>query len=420
MNELINSYWPLLKKYQKSIANGVTIGFFVGFSVVIYNSLNEFISSNLKSQFQNYLFILPLVGMMITGLIVKFFKIEKTSMADDVVFAYHTDANNIELQKSVPKLFGSISTASFGASAGLEGSSKWLGAVIGYSLHRFKVLFLKREDTKEKQTKALMIGAAAGIAAIFRAPLSGTIMALESPYKKDLAHEPLVEAFIAAVTSYTIFSTIVTSKKFFLINLNYTLQIKDIFICALIGLIAGISSIIFLNSLNLIKTKITSKISLFLKYLIGGVSLSALVYLSMHWFNSPVTMYSGLDLINEIIAGKFTGLQLIFISILKAFATIITFAFGGLGGLFLPSAAIGAAIGELCQYVFHFATPDVLPFVGIAAFIAASYNGLLFGPILIAEISGEPSLVVLGIIASTIAFMVSNGVSNSSHQKEHR
>jgi len=58
--------------------------------------------------------------------------------------------------------------------------------------------------------------------------------------------------------------------------------------------------------------------------------------------------------------------------------------------------------------------------IGIASFIAASYNGLLFGPVLIAEITGESSMVVLGIVASTIAYLISNGVSNSSHQKEHR
>ena len=38
----------------------------------------------------------------------------------------------------------------------------------------------------------LISGAAAGMAAVFRAPLTGIVFALEMPYKDDLAHEALV------------------------------------------------------------------------------------------------------------------------------------------------------------------------------------------------------------------------------------
>src|SRR6266542_3207936 len=83
------------------------------------------------------------------------------------------------------KLVASLATLGLGGSAGMEGASKWLGATIGSlvqsALNRLGVPAL-RWNTKT----TLLTGGSAGIAAIFRAPLSGAIMGVESPYKHDL------------------------------------------------------------------------------------------------------------------------------------------------------------------------------------------------------------------------------------------
>jgi CIC family chloride channel protein len=47
-------------------------------------------------------------------------------------------------------------------------------------------------------------GLGAGIAAIFKAPLAGAIIAAEIFYKEDFEVEALVPALIAAVVGYTI------------------------------------------------------------------------------------------------------------------------------------------------------------------------------------------------------------------------
>ncbi|MEA9356284.1 chloride channel protein [Bacteriovorax sp. PP10] len=411
-----------VKTSKSAIFNGIIIGSLVGLSVAFYDwLLTDMFAMQTKKYIPLHLLgMLPFIGMILTGLIIKQFSVLTTSTADEVVHAFHTTPKSLSLRKSIPKFFASLTTIGFGASAGLEGSSKWLGAAIGLFTQRI-INFLKPVlHFDGNLSDAIMTGASAGIAAIFKAPLSGTIMALESPYKKDFAHEPLVQSFIGAVTSYTVFIQFRGSAKFFIINLNYDLRWQDIFICALIGVITGLFSTSFINILKKINLNFTSKLSLMTKYLLGGILLSLIAYIGLYHFGHYVTMFGGNDVINNLLANKYDIDQSFLISILKSLATIITFAFGGVGGLFLPSATIGACIGEVFQLLFHFATPGILPIIGIASFIAASYNGLLFGPVLIAEISGEPSLVVLGIIASTVSYLVSNGVSNSSHQKDHR
>jgi CIC family chloride channel protein len=418
LNESMNG----VKTSKGAIINGMLIGAFVGLSIAFYDwLLTDLISNNFKGHIPlSFLGGLPFIGMILTGLIVKKFEVSKTSTADEVVHAFHTTSKNLSLRKSVPKFFASITTIGFGTSAGLEGSSKWVGAAIGLTIQRLMNFFRPSHKGDANLSDAIMTGASAGIGAIFKAPLSGTIMALESPYKKDFAHEPLVQSFIGAVTSYTIFTQLRGSNKFFIINLSYELRWQDIFICALIGLITGLFSTSFINILKGINVKFTNKMNIMNKYFVGGILLSILAYIGFYYFGHYVTLFSGNEIISNLFANQYDVHQTLVISILKSLATIITFAFGGVGGLFLPSATIGACIGETFQLIFHFATPGILPFIGIASFIAASYNGLLFGPVLIAEISGEPSLVVLGIIASTVSYLVSNGVSNSSHQKDHR
>ena len=411
-----------IRTSKAAIANGILIGALVGFTIALYDwTLTELLVANFKQNIPNRLLgILPFVGMMFTGLIVKYFYVKRTSLADDVVYAFHTEPKNLELKTSIPKLIASITTMGFGASAGLEGSSKWLGAVVGLTTQRVVNFFKPLKKFEGNLSNAIMTGASAGIAAIFKAPLSGTIMALESPYKKDLAHEPLVESFIGAVTSYAIFTSLRGSQKFFIIDLNYKLRWQDILICALIGVITGLFSTFFIKSINGIKIKFSDKLGILTKYFIGGLLLTIIAYIGLYYFNHFVTLFGGNDIIINLFNSKYGINDSVIIAALKSLATIITFSFGGVGGLFLPSATIGACIGQIFQVLFHFATPGILPFIGIASFIAASYNGLLFGPVLIAEISGEPALVVLGIVASTISYLVSNGVSNSSHQKNHR
>ena len=86
-----------------------------------------------------------------------------------------------------------------GGSSALEGPSIYGGGALGSWLWT-KVRFFRRDPRNRRIM--LISGAAAGMAAVFRAPLTGIIFALEMPYKDDLAHEALLPSLIAAVVSY--------------------------------------------------------------------------------------------------------------------------------------------------------------------------------------------------------------------------
>ena len=180
------------------------MGILVGAAVAAYDFV---VNALLWEHFSHWLSpvqlsLLPIAGMVLTGLILSIFRVPSSSMADEVVRAYHRPETGIAFDSAFPKLAASVATMGFGASAGMEGASKWLGGTIGLfiqkQLNRFP--FLKAFHGRVETT--MLAGAAAGISAIFRAPLTGAIMGIESPYKHDLAHESLIHGLVAAATSY--------------------------------------------------------------------------------------------------------------------------------------------------------------------------------------------------------------------------
>jgi CIC family chloride channel protein len=365
--------------------------------------------------------LLPIVAMVLTGAIMSLFRVKSSSMADEVVRAYHRPDQQIDYKAAVPKLAASMATMGFGASAGMEGASKWLGGTITSYLQgkinrspRLKYLHGKAETT-------LMVGAAAGIAAIFRAPLTGAIMGIESPYKHDLAHEALIPGLVASATSYATFIALRPSTPYFPINFVYHINVRDLFLCLPVGILGGLASHLFLGLLARTKKRYNGWTApRIAKNFAGGVLLSAIAFLTLYLVHSPATLQAGLPVANALLNGHYVLWVCVFLFAVKLLATVITFGMGGVGGLFVPSATMGAALGAACDAMFHPSQPGLFTLIGIAAFTGASYNSLLFAAVFIAEASGSPALVVPGLIASAMAFLVAAGISNSESQRAHR
>lgn len=58
-------------------------------------------------------------------------------------------------------------------------------------------------------------GAAARLAAVFRAPLTGVIFAFEMPFQDDLAHEALVPSLVSSVVAYSMVVATLGSEPVF-------------------------------------------------------------------------------------------------------------------------------------------------------------------------------------------------------------
>ena len=399
------------------------MGILVGAAVAAYDFV---VNALLWEHFSHWLSpvqlsLLPIAGMVLTGLILSIFRVPSSSMADEVVRAYHRPETGIAFDSAFPKLAASVATMGFGASAGMEGASKWLGGTIGLfiqkQLNRFP--FLKAFHGRVETT--MLAGAAAGISAIFRAPLTGAIMGIESPYKHDLAHESLIHGLVAAATSYATFVMFRPSTPYFPIHFVYHLNLRDLLICVPLGLAGGLASHLFLWCLSRIKRAWGRSVApRVLKLLSGGLIVSAIALGVNHLLGAPVTLPAGLPVANSLLNGKYLVTACLLIFVAKLLATAFTFGTGGVGGLFVPSATIGAALGATFDGLLHPSQPGLFTLIGIAAFTGASYNSLLFAAVFVAEATGSPALVVPSLIASSTAFLLASGISNSESQRPRR
>ena len=398
-------------------------GVLVGAAIAAYDwAVNDLLWKTFSDRLSPMvLCLMPIAAMVLTGVIMSLFRVKSSSMADEVVRAYHRPDQQIDYKAAIPKLGASMATMGFGASAGMEGASKWLGGTITSYLQgkinrrpRLKFLHAKAETI-------LMVGAAAGIAAIFRAPLTGAIMGIESPYKHDLAHDALIPGLVASATSYATFSFLRTATPYFPIHFVYHIHIRDLILCLPLGILGGLASHLFLGLLGKTKRRYNGWAApRLVKNFLAGLLLSGLAFLAYRVVHVPATLQAGLPVANDLLNGHYMLWACIFLFAAKLLATVITFGMGGVGGLFVPSATIGAALGAACDALFHPSQPGLFTLVGIAAFTGASYNSLLFAAVFIAEASGSPALVVPGLIASAMAFLVASGISNSESQRSHR
>jgi CIC family chloride channel protein len=398
---------------------GILVGAAIaGYDYLVNTLLWDTFSSHLSPVF---LSLLPVAGMALTGAVLSLFRVTSSSMADEVVLAYHRPETGINYRHALPKLGASVATMGFGASAGMEGASKWLGGTISSFIQsrlnrsrRFLALHGRVETT-------MIAGASAGIAAIFRAPLTGAIMGVESPYKHDLAHESLIHALVASATSYATFAFLRPANSYFPIHFTYHLRIRDLLLCLPVGLLGGLASHLFLLLLKKCKRMWALWPSpRVIKTGFGGVLVSAVALLSLKVIHEPAILQAGLPIANRLLNGHYILWVCLFIFAAKLLATALTFGSGGVGGLFVPSATIGAALGAACDVLFHPSQPGLFTLVGIAAFAGASYNSLLFSAVFVAEATGSAMLVVPSLIASCAAFLVSAGISNSESQRHKR
>ena len=149
---------------------------------------------------------LPLVvalGGLISGILVFRFAPEAEGHGTDAaIAAYHHHPRGIRARIPAIKLVASAVTIGSGGSGGREGPTAQISAGFGSYLGR--LLDLDARDARI----AVAVGMAAGIGAIFRAPLGGAILGAELLYRDDVESEVLVPSFIATIIAYSIFGSV--------------------------------------------------------------------------------------------------------------------------------------------------------------------------------------------------------------------
>jgi CIC family chloride channel protein len=352
------------------------------------------------------LVLVPLAFAAITVpylLVHRFAKTKITGSGTHAVLeAYHLTNGNLPLRDTVVKPAAAMLTIGLGGSAGPEGPSLFAGGGVASAIAR------KFHVKADLRRRLFIAGAAAGLAATFRTPLTAILFALEIPYKNDLDRETFIEAVIASIPAYLISVAVLGSESIFGAVPMAQLTLYDIGLSLVLGLICGAYAVFFTKTFAW-----TENLAVKLKKRIGGFALTVIgaLVLVVSGVLSIYTIGVGLNFVQAIIQGTaFSFAVLILIVLVKTFATAATLNFGGSGGLFFPTIVVGAGIGLIFAKIFSANLTLVFVAVGMAALLAGTHKILLTPVAFVVETLGG-LFAIPALLASGMSYLVSSKYS---------
>ncbi len=391
--------------------------------------------------------IAPGVGLLLAALILRYpGQRLGAGTSDEFNKAFHDRTPRLPLRDLPIKLLAGITTIGMGGALGLEGPSIYAGSTIGLGIRdRFR-RWLRREDVKI----LLTAGAAAGVAAVFKAPATGVLFALEAPYRDDVNRRALLPSLLASATSYVTYINLIgheavipflndpqnriglnvkqlaiksdTDVVWFdsadLATLFTAVEVGDVFGALLLGIFAGLGGRFMAWLVRWAKTQ--SKTPAFVpRVLMGGFALAGLALVSNLTFNAPLTIGPGFKAMEWVVRpGQGLGLIAMLFG-LRIAATIVTLAAGGVGGLFIPLAVQGVIIGQFTGTMLEADRPGLYPTLGLAAFLGAGYRAPISAVMFVAESTGG-SFVVPALVAAAVSQLVAGKSSVAEHQHSVR
>lgn len=367
-------------------------------------------------------------GFLIAGLIMQYLTPDPDEHStEEIIKSYHEHQGDIQMRPFLPKLLGAVATVGFGGSAALEGPSIYGGGAIGSWLWtRLRWLKGIRVDLDPRDRRIMLIsGAAAGMAAVFRAPLTGIVFALEMPYKDDLAHEALLPSLIASVVSYATLAAILGAEPLFDFvadEVKTGFSRGDLFYCALLGVICGLVAMVFTNSFRRFRGFMVKwDVPHWLKMVIGGAltGLCGLLFVTLFKGNL-IPVGPNYEAVNGILQHHHGSGELVAFGGFKLLATLFSLGSGGVSAMFVPLFLTGGGLGiAFAQSVVHSPAVDLYAAVGMAAFIAAGYKTPLTAVVFVAEATGGHALIIPTLIGAAVAYAVSGQASASGDQRLH-
>jgi len=356
--------------------------------------------------------IAPLLGLILATLALKFLAGNATpATSDEYIRNYHDHDRRLDQRPVLGRIVASVATLGFGGAMGYEGPSIYIGAAIGSAFQRRFSRFFSRDDAK----LLLVAGAAAGVAAIFKAPATGAVFALEVPFQDDVARRMLLPALTASAVSYIIFVSFNGTTPLLPVRGAPPFDLRDLGGAAVLGLMCGVGARGFAVVLTQAK-RVAAWTNPVLRVAVAGATLAGLYIASKAIANEGLTLGPGYRTVAWALDPRH-GLGLVVaIFFLRALATIATVGGGGAGGLFIPLVIQGVLVGRAVGGLFGAPDSSLFPVIGIAAFLGAGYRVPLAAVMFVAETTGRPGFVVPGLIAAAVAQLAMGRWSVSPYQ----
>lgn len=306
------------------------------------------------------------------------------------------------------KIIGTALSLGSGTAVGREGPIVQVGSAIGSNVGTFFRL------SESRIRNLIACGAAAGIATVFNAPITGVMYSLEI-ILRDFGAKTLPTVAIAAVISSVICKFFLGSTPAFHTP-SFGLQNPgELFYYFLLGILSGLTALFFNYSLHKTTQLFSrSKFPDWLKPAIGGLLIGVMGYFCAE------NLGTGFNIIEQVLQGGFGWKFLLLLVLSKILGSSISLGSNNPGGLFGPTLFIGAmlggAMGHLLQHHagFPVAPAGAYALAAMAAVFAGSAHAPMTAMFLIFELTDNYHMILPVMTAVVVSTSISQWLHRDS------
>ena len=389
----------------------IFIGVISGLMVVCFRVAINWIqvltlgSSPHPGQFR-LLFVPMGVGLLVAALVQLVFPGARGSGINQTKAALYIYNGYISFRTVLGKFITAALAIGGGFSLGPEDPSLQIGAGVASMVSR------RLNLSRERLRMFAPIGAAAGLAAAFNAPISAILFVVEEVIGRWSA-AVLGSIVLSAISSVVVARWFWGAEPMFRIPVVTLKGPQELLAYTVLGVAGGVASLLFSKALGYSRPRLRSlpRWTFYIQSPIAGLIVGAIAF-----FGVPQVMGPGYNVIDQAMHGQFTWKFLLALALLKIVATTISFSSGTPGGMFAPTLFIGAMLGASIgtfEKIFFPAFPISVgsyALVGMGVLFAAFLRVPLTSVFMVLEVSGNYSIVLPVILANTIAYLVSRSL----------
>jgi len=396
----------------------VCVGLLTGYVAVVFHdaimTISSMIFTDLRIFGKNTLIdtywmvilpFIPALGGLLVGLYNTF--VVKSRPGHGLASVIKAVAQNdgiIEHKLWIHKTITSVLSIGSGGGGGREAPIVQVGAAIGSTVAQML------RFSPNKTRTLLGCGAAAGLAAVFNAPIGGVMFAVEV-LLGDFSVKTFSPIVIAAVIGTVLSRSFLGNSPMFQVP-EYTLvsNTELLFYC-LLGILAGLSAVMFIKVYYAIeewfqRVEKQWKIPLWAMPAIGGL-MSGVICI---WL--PGLYGFSYEAINHAVHGTESWTNMIGIYLFKPIVAGLSIGSGGSGGMFAPAMKMGAMLGGMFGNIVHAvfpsltATSGAYALVGMGALTAGIMRAPLTVILILFEVTGQYEIVLPIMFAAVTSSLI--------------
>jgi CIC family chloride channel protein len=396
-----------LREDQLFLLLAVIIGLFSGLAVVLFRIAIDWshlglFGSALTPARPRVVLVPTIGGLVVAFLVLRFFRRVRGSGVNQTKAAVYIYDGHIPFNTVVGKFLTCALAIGSGHSLGPEDPSLQMGAGIASALGR------RLRLSREKVRLIAPVGAGAGLAAAFNAPISAVLFVIEEVIGKWSA-AVLGAIILSAVSSVVVSRWFLGGEPLFRIPVYHLVHPAELLAYAALGIIGGASSLVFVKVIDYARPRLKA-LPAWTQYLQPAVAGCLIGVIGM-WL--PQVMGAGYVFIDQAMYGQFTWRMLALLGAFKILTTSLSFVSGTPGGMFAPTLFIGAmmggAVGDVEHHFFPWLTGPVGAYalVGMGTLFAAFLRAPMTSVFMVLEVSGNYSIILPVMISNTIAYLIS-------------